>query len=303
MARGAWTALPEAGDTMLGGVKSVKSWFRRRLGRDVDDEETDAEDDLDDDEEEPEYGSLVRKGEQVTLRQHVPLNREAFQRWYADPEIANLLRHDLEPLTDWQSRGYFDSFILPSSARGTCFAIHTRKGKRLIGTTAVTDMSRSGGVASALFRIVIGEKEVWGQGYGTEATRLVMDEAFESLSLDEVRLEVFSHNQRAIAAYERVGFVVTGEHVEWVARRQTELRVIEMRLNRADFLEASGEREPGRRGSASGAKSPKDARAAEREARQQAHAARREKKREKHERKAARGHAPGDPVPSDPGTD
>lgn len=303
MAREALTARPEAGDTMLGGMKSVKSWFQRRLGRNAANEDAEAEDDLDDDEEEPDYGSLVRKGEQVTLRQHVPRNRDAFQRWYADPEIANLLRHDLEPLTDWQSRGYFDSFILPSSARGTCFAIHTRKGKRLVGTTAVTDISRSGGTASALFRIVIGEKDAWGQGYGTEATRLVMDEAFESLQLDEVRLEVFSHNQRAVAAYERVGFVVTGEHVEWVARRQTELRVIEMALNRADFAAASGERQPGKRGSASNGKSPKEARAAEREARKQSHDARRERKREKRERKATRGHASGDPGPSDNATD
>jgi hypothetical protein len=91
---------------MLGGFRS---WIRRRLQRNADD----AEDDLDDDDdEERDHGALVRKGEQVTLRQQVPQNREAFQRWYADPEIANLLRHDLEPLTDWQSRGYFDSFIL-----------------------------------------------------------------------------------------------------------------------------------------------------------------------------------------------
>src|SRR6185312_3096379 len=96
----------------------------------------DLQDDLE--EEEPEYGALVRKGRLVSLRAHVSANREAFIRWYGDEEIAALLRHDLEPLTDWQARGYFDSFILPSSARGLCFAIHERKTKQLIGTTALT---------------------------------------------------------------------------------------------------------------------------------------------------------------------
>ncbi|MBW3633847.1 MAG: GNAT family N-acetyltransferase [Chloroflexi bacterium] len=188
------------------------------------------------DDNDRERGTLVRKGAQVSLRSHVPANREAFQRWYADPEIAQLLRHDLEPLTLNQSRGYFDTFILPSSARGTCFAIHERRTKRLIGTTALTDrVSKRDGV-SALFRIVIGEKDVWGQGYGTEATRLVADEAFDSMGLSEIRLEVFSHNARAISAYTRVGFEVTGEHVEWVPRRKRELRVIEMRLSRGAYL-------------------------------------------------------------------
>lgn len=282
---------------MLGGFSS---WIRRRLLGDPDD----AEDDLDDeDDEERDHGSLVRKGELVTLRQHVPQNREAFQRWYADPEIANLLRHDLEPLTDWQSRGYFDSFILPSSARGTCFAIHARKGKRLLGTTAITDRSRTGETTSALFRIVIGEKDAWGHGYGTEATRLVMDEAFDNLGIDEVRLEVFSHNGRAIAAYERVGFEVTGEHVEWVSRRQTELRVIEMRLTREGFLDASGDRQPGKRGAASREGRPKPERRADRAERKQAHEQRRAVKHEKQERKRDRGHNPVDPGPSVAPTD
>ena len=208
----------------------IKRWLRRRLALPDDDDPELAH------EEEPrERGSLVRKGRLVSLRTHVPGNREAFQRWYADPEIAALLRHDLEPLTAVQSKGYFDTFILPASARGVCFAIHERETKRLIGTTALTDRTRDKHGESALFRIVIGEKELWGQGYGTEATRLVAEQAFEVLGLDAVRLEVFSHNTRALAAYERVGFVVTGEHVEWVSRRKTELRVIEMRLERNAF--------------------------------------------------------------------
>jgi RimJ/RimL family protein N-acetyltransferase len=208
----------------------IKRWLRRRLELHATNRETSLDD------RGRERGTLVRKGRLVTLRTHVPANREAFQRWYADREIAELLRHDLEPLTPVQSRGYFETFILPSSARGTCFAIHERKSKRLIGTTALTDRVSGRNGISALFRIVIGEKEVWGRGYGTEATRLMAEEAFDSMGLSEIRLEVFNHNVRAIAAYARVGFEVTGEHVEWVPRRKTELRVIEMRLSRDAYL-------------------------------------------------------------------
>jgi RimJ/RimL family protein N-acetyltransferase len=223
----------------------IKNWLRRRLGGD----DTDLDDDLD--EEEPERGLLVRKGQVVALRTHVSANREAFQRWYGDEEIAGLLRHDLEPLNDVQSRGYFDTFILPSSARGDCFAIHERRSKRLIGTTALTDRVATRNGTSALFRIVIGEKDAWGRGFGTEATRLVIEEAFEGLGLHEVRLEVFGHNERAIATYKRVGFEVSGEHVEWVPRRKVELRVIEMRLTRDAFQAQSDEWQPSRRGTAS----------------------------------------------------
>ena len=180
-------------------------------------------------------GDLVRDGELICLRKHVPQNRSSFQRWYADPEIARLLRHDQRPLNDIQSRGYFDTLILPSSARGMCYAIHERETDRLIGTTALTDFEGTSR-RTAFFRIVIGEKDCWGRGYGTAATELVMAEAFERHGLDAVKLEVFSHNVRAERAYLRVGFLQTGQHIEFVGRDRWELHVLEMRLERDRFF-------------------------------------------------------------------
>ena len=177
----------------------------------------------------------MREGELVRLRRHIPANRGAFQRWYADHDIARLLRHDLRPLTYVQSLVYFDTSILPSSARGLTCAIHDRETDALIGTTGLTDLT-AGSVRSCFFRIVIGESRFWGQGYGTEATRLMMHEAFESHSRDVVRLEVFAYNERAIRAYERVGFEKSGEHIEFPALEADELHVLEMRLTRERFL-------------------------------------------------------------------
>ncbi len=190
-----------------------------------------------------EPGALVRTGEHVSLRRHVPANRAAFQRWYADDEIARLLRHDQRPLNEVQSRGYFDTLILPASAEGVCFAIHETDTGRLIGTTALTDFEGTV-FRSAYFRIVIGEKDCWDKGYGTEATQLVMDEAFETRHLDLVKLEVFRHNPRAIRAYQRVGFVETGEHIEFVGRERWELHVVEMELTREGHRDA-GDRSRG----------------------------------------------------------
>lgn len=178
---------------------------------------------------------IVREGTLVRLRPHVVANRPAFQRWYADEEIARLLRHDQRPLNAIQSRGYFDTIIMPLSSAGMCFAIHETTNDELIGTTALTDVEGSD-FRSALFRIVIGEKEYWGHGCGTEATRLVAEEAFRQLNLDQIRLEVFRHNARALAAYRRVGFRETGNHVEFVGRERFELHVIEMALDRDDYL-------------------------------------------------------------------
>lgn len=189
-----------------------------------------------DDQHQP--GRLVRGGASVALRRHVPANLPAFQRWYATPEIARLLRHDLAPMGERASRSYFNTLILPMSAQGTCWAIHLVANDRLIGTTALTEISRHRG--SGLFRIVIGEADAWGHGYGTEATRLVCEEAFTRLELRQVNLEVFAHNPRAIATYQRVGFVETGSHVEVVREQGVELHVQEMALDKTRYDDRGG---------------------------------------------------------------
>jgi diamine N-acetyltransferase len=208
------------------------SWLRNRASR-SDNRATDTPDDAT---VESRGGDLVREGDLVQLRRHVVANRAAFQRWYADEEIAKLLRHDQRPLNALQSRSYFDSIMLPASAHGHAWGIHERAGGQLIGSAALTDFEGSNH-RSAYFRILIGEKPWWGHGYGREATELTVQEGFERLGLDEVKLEVFSTNQRAIRAYLRVGFLQTGEHREWVGRERFELHVLEMSLYKGEFEE------------------------------------------------------------------
>ncbi len=58
---------------------------------------------------------------------------------------------------------------------------------------------------SANFRIAIYDG-FRGRGYGTEATRLMLDYGFRVRSLHRIELEVWSQNPRAAHVYEKVGF-------------------------------------------------------------------------------------------------
>jgi len=50
----------------------------------------------------------------------------------------------------------------------------------------------------------------WNCGYGTEATAFVVDYAFRWISLQRLSLSVFACNERAVAVYEKAGFVIEG---------------------------------------------------------------------------------------------
>jgi RimJ/RimL family protein N-acetyltransferase len=67
---------------------------------------------------------------------------------------------------------------------------------------------------------------VFGRGYGSEATRLVVDYALDQVGLHRLSLEVFDHNPRARRVYEKCGFVLEGrlrEALLWDGERHDSL--------------------------------------------------------------------------------
>lgn len=62
---------------------------------------------------------------------------------------------------------------------------------------------------SCNYRILIGP-EGRGRGFGSEATSLVIDYAFENTNLNRISLDVLAFNPRARRAYEKAGFVYEG---------------------------------------------------------------------------------------------
>jgi RimJ/RimL family protein N-acetyltransferase len=62
----------------------------------------------------------------------------------------------------------------------------------------------------ARYAVGIFNTESLGKGIGTEITQLVLKYAFETLKLHRVDLRVLSYNTRAIACYEKCGFVQEG---------------------------------------------------------------------------------------------
>ena len=145
-------------------------------------------------------------GRLIVLRRHRVENLRTFMRWYSDPEVARLTRYQQTPLTQDEIQRFFYARIMGSDF--LAMAIHVRESDRLVGTCAFSQLDGDNG--STLFHITIGERDAWGQGYGTEAAQLMLAHAFSRLALHRVGLSVFEFNTRAIRSYEKCGFVVDG---------------------------------------------------------------------------------------------
>ncbi len=144
-------------------------------------------------------------GERVSLG---PLRRESVQlyrRWMNDFETMR--GYDMpRPLTDeaierWIERASTsDSHIL--------FTLYERSTLRPIGHTGLLRVDRSH--RNGEFDLFIGEADCRGKGYGTEATSLVLNFAFNGLGFQSVYLRVLEFNQAGIHAYEKAGFREAG---------------------------------------------------------------------------------------------
>ena len=84
------------------------------------------------------------------------------------------------------------------------FVIYERATWRPIGLTHLTEVDWRG--RTAAFSIIIGEADARGHGYGTEATRLMLDYAFTALGLRSAMLVTDSYNLAGQAAYRKAGF-------------------------------------------------------------------------------------------------
>jgi RimJ/RimL family protein N-acetyltransferase len=83
---------------------------------------------------------------------------------------------------------------------------------RLIGVAHLHSLSEADG--SGRFVIRMYSPVHVGRGLGTEATRLVLSHAFETMNLHRVDLRVLAFNEGAIASYRKCGFVVEGRERE-----------------------------------------------------------------------------------------
>jgi RimJ/RimL family protein N-acetyltransferase len=173
------------------------------------------------------------EGSRVRLRRHVPENLTRFRQWYADPEIARLARYQEAPMRPEEIERFFAARVVGPDAMA--MAIHERTTDRLLGTCAFSQLDGDNG--SALYHITIGEKDAWGQGFGTEATQLMLDHAFGVLGLHRIALFVFEFNERAIRSYQRCGFVIEGRSRESIFRDGRWWDEIAMSILESDWRE------------------------------------------------------------------
>ncbi len=148
-------------------------------------------------------------GERIRLR---AMNRDdlpLFTVWLNDPEVIQGLTQHLPFSVEEEERWYEKMLDAPRAEHPLVIEIPSEtEGWETIGNCNL--MHFDWRVRQAEFGIVIGAKQHWNKGYGTEALRLTLRHAFDTLNLNRVYLRVYESNPRAIRSYEKAGLQIEG---------------------------------------------------------------------------------------------
>jgi [ribosomal protein S5]-alanine N-acetyltransferase len=160
--------------------------------------------------------------------------------WKNDEQIQALSADESTSESLELTRARIGRWIADDPNQIVHWAIRLQSPRRLIGFCHAARIERRH--RRCWLGLVIGAKELWGRGYGTESCAAMLRYCFEALALNRVTAETYATNAASIRMLEKLGFVREGvlresvwrsgpvdEHVyallrhDWLERQPLEL--------------------------------------------------------------------------------
>lgn len=147
-------------------------------------------------------------GKLVKLRSYKEADIERAIEFINDEEVKKLLDSNIPfPMTKWQEEEWIKSRKVGADFTYD-FAIEDLETGKYIGGCSINECDVKN--RNCTIGIMIGDKEYWGRGYGSDALKVLIKFIFEEVNMNKIKLGVFSFNSRAIACYKKVGFKEEG---------------------------------------------------------------------------------------------
>ncbi len=145
-------------------------------------------------------------GQSVYLRPVEIDDATQIQTWHNDPEIRKLAIGGRLPYTkDGEEE---DIKNASKSDKAAYLMIVKKSDDKPIGFIRLDFWSPFHGIV--WLSMIIGDKNSWRQGYGSDALRAVLRWLFHELNVHRVELETFATNERALKFFKKIGFKQEG---------------------------------------------------------------------------------------------
>lgn len=123
-------------------------------------------------------------------------------QWLNDQEVTRWMQNGIFPNSVESMLDYYQRIAV--SRMEMVLAIVLLENDRHIGNIGLHNIHPV--FRSAEIGILIGEKDIWGHGYGSESISLLVAHAFNRLNLNRLSAGAVIKNQGCIRAFEKAGF-------------------------------------------------------------------------------------------------
>jgi RimJ/RimL family protein N-acetyltransferase len=146
---------------------------------------------------------MLLRGRLVRLRAIESDEFETWREWINRADVMDGMDREVRPSAD-EHRRFVDAAV--ASQRAVFLGIETLEMPRLIGVVWLWDLS--GRHRRAEVRILIGDRDTRGCGFGTDAIEALATYAFEQRALRKLYAYVHAQNGASRRAFERAGFAL-----------------------------------------------------------------------------------------------
>jgi RimJ/RimL family protein N-acetyltransferase len=170
-------------------------------------------------------------GSKVILRPvHPEEDLPMFMKWLNDPEVNRFIQA-VHPVSLYEEKEYLEK--LHTRKSDVVFAIETIKNPKFIGVVGLHGINLRDRHATT--GALIGEKDCWGKGYGSEAKMFLLYHAFYNLNLRRISSAAIDFNERSKNCIQKTGYFQEGIRKEMSFREGRYWDLIEFGLFRRTF--------------------------------------------------------------------
>jgi len=147
--------------------------------------------------------TVVLETERLLLRRWCDEDRKPFARMNGDPMVMEYMPRSLK---ETESNALVDRFIKHYDKHGYgLYALERKEDGAFVGFTGLQRVPFKAHFTPATEIAWRLDYEFWGQGYGSEAARAVLDHGFHEQGLDEIVAFTVHDNARSIGVIEKIG--------------------------------------------------------------------------------------------------
>ncbi len=146
-------------------------------------------------------------GSKTILREKNPADAWDDYAWETDPELAALDASQALSISYSRYLSDYTYELHHPTATSHRFAIDTLDGKH-IGNCGYYNLDKTRGETEV--GIMIGNRDYWNKGYGTDAVTTLVNYIFRQMNLNRIYLKTLDWNSRAQRSFQKCGFTPYG---------------------------------------------------------------------------------------------